>query len=125
MRRRMIAIALLLVVIIVTACGNRTPKCDGAETLSLVSQLVSRFYPMMVVKKIENIRLIDTKKDAGIVTCEADVQIGLSNEELAQKTAEERTRIENELPLFFPIKTYKYTAQYTTDGKIYVQLYNK
>jgi len=108
----------VLMVVLLTSCGNRIPKCDSKETLSLVSDLVSQGAGL-VVTKIDNIRLLDTDKGAGINICECDVLLGYNEGVVgeSQKSNKDRAPANLEVGPYI----FKYATQYTTGGKISVK----
>lgn len=82
------------------SCSNGAPKCSDTEVRLLVMELSKEQYGENGFPSVSNIRLND--KDNDLRKCECEAEVVFTNGNRYDVT---------------------YTAQYTEDGKVYVELW--
>ncbi len=102
--KRLNKITLIIVAVIgmaISGCGG-VPKCDSEDTTNVLTQIFKDNVNPKADYKYSAFMTESTNKESKKVFCKAQVTINVGN------------RQENEF--------IKYSAQYTDDGQIYVEL---
>jgi len=87
----------------IIGCTNNAPKCDDQDVKKLVSELSQETFKTDLLPTVNAIRLVETDKETKTCECQATISFSQGAEKIAEKEV-------------------LYTAQYTTDNDVYVEL---
>lgn len=84
-------------------CTNNQPKCDDEEVKKLVAELSQETFKTDLSTNVNTIRLLDSDEKTKTCECQSTVSFSRGSEKLYEKEV-------------------MYSAQYTTDDQVYVEL---
>lgn len=103
--KRLNKITLIIVAVMgmtISGCGG-VPKCDGEDTTNVLTQILKENVNAKANYKYSAFMTESTDKEAKKVFCKAQATISVGNKQES--------------------KFITYSAQYTSDGQIYVEAY--